>query len=287
MERQRDHDGKENRKTKVWDEDRDRLLRRHYPKRELAWIARRLGVTVIAVKSRAVKLGLRRKTVKRHRWTVRQVAYLRQHYADTPAEEIAARLKVSIGSVWRKAASLGIRKSSEYLAEQGRRMAASDAAKAHRFIMGHTSHNKGKSIEDYMSAEGIERSSRTRFKPGHRPHNKRDIGSEVVHGDGYVYVSTEDGCIPKHRLVWQQHHGEIPDDMLIAFRDGNRQNCDISNLEIISREENARRLGERETPEGKAARIAKARTTRNRTIRLDKIRIHWGFEPKTRLVKRW
>lgn len=69
---------KENRKTKVWDGDRDRLLRRHYPKRELECIARRLGVTVIAVKSRATKLGLRRKTVKRHRWTVREVAFLRQ-----------------------------------------------------------------------------------------------------------------------------------------------------------------------------------------------------------------
>jgi len=27
--------------------------------------------------------------------------------------------------------------------------------------------------------------------------------------------------------------------------------------------------------------------SRNKTIRMDKIRLHWGMEPKTKLVKRW
>ena len=138
-----------------------------------------------------------------------------------------------------------------------------------------------------MSADGIERSSRTRFKPGHRPHNQRDIGTECVHSDGYVYLRIESGCVLKHRHVWEQANGEVPEGYVVAFRDGNRQNCDISNLYLLSREDNARRRVSEETPEARQARIAKAQITRNKSIRRDTIRLHWGMEPIDKLVKRW
>ena len=74
---------------------------------------------------------------------------------------------------------------------------------------------------------------------------------------------------------------------MVAFRDGNRRNCDLSNLCLLSREDNARRRVSEETPEARRERVAKAQTSRNKSIRRDKIRLHWGLEPLGKLVKRW
>lgn len=273
--------------NRTWTEEKVYLLRRHYPTRDLEWLARRLGVTKTAVRSKAHELGLRKKVGKRTPWTERQLAFLREHYADMATEEVAKKVKHPIKSVWAMAGVLGLKKSPEVMAEYGRKVSQTEAAKAHRFSPGHTPRNKGKRLEEFMSAEGIERSSRTRFKPGHRPHNQRDIGTECVHSDGYVYLRIESGCVLKHRYIWEQANGEVPEGYVVAFRDGNRKNCDISNLYLLSREDNARRRVSEETPEARQARIAKAQITRNKSIRRDKVRLHWGMEPIGKLVKRW
>ena len=138
-----------------------------------------------------------------------------------------------------------------------------------------------------MTAAGIERTKATRFQKGHTPHNTRDVCTDCVHSDGYVYHKTEDGIVLKHRYIWEQHNGEVPDGHIVAFKDGNRQNCNIDNLCLMSREENARRRAASETKEERAHRLAKAQITRNKNIRRDKLRIHWGLEPYGNLVKRW
>ena len=273
---------------RVWNEERDNLLRRHYPKRDLDWVAQRIGVSRGAVKARAQVLGIQRKVHKREPWTDRQLAYLRKHYADMRAEDIAKKVRHTIGSVWRTASKLGLKKSPEFLAQWGHLVASTEGAKANQFAKGHVSHNKGKSIEEFMSEEGIKRSSRTRFKAGHRPHNTRAVGTEVQHADGYVYIKVGEGKpVPKHRYVWEQANGPIPDGHCVAFRDGNHGNCDLSNLYLLSRADNARRRIQEETPEERKRRVSKATETRKKTIRRDKIRIHWGLEPYSKLVKRW
>ena len=270
-----------------WDEHNEKLLRKHYPKGDLKVLAEMIGVSVTAVRSRAKLLGLRRRVNKRVPWTDRKLAYLRKHYADMRAEDIAKKVRHTIVSVWRTASKLGLKKSPEFLAQCGHLVASTEGAKANQFAKGQSPVNKGKRIEEFMSEEGIKRSSRTRFKTGHRPHNQRDIGTECVHSDGYVYLRIESGCVPKHRYVWEQANGEVPEGYVVAFRDGNRQNCDISNLCLLSREDNARRRVSEETPEARQARVAKAQITRNKNIRRDKLRIHFGLEPVGKLVKRW
>ena len=106
---------------------------------------------------------------------------------------------------------------------------------------------------------------------------------------GYVYIKVSDDAkmVMKHRWVWEQAHGPIPKGYNIMFRDGNRLNCSLDNLELVSRGEAARRQVKSETPEQRKARCEKSRDTRNRTIRRDKARIHFGMEPKSKLVKRW
>ena len=272
---------------KFWNPQLDNLLRRHDPKGDIKALAERIGVTVGAVKCRAQVLGIRRKVHRREPWTERQLAYLRKHYADMRAEDIAKRVRHTTGSVWRTASKLGLKKSPEFLAQWGHLVASTEGARANRFAKGHEPASKGKRLEEFMSEEGIRRSSRTRFKRGHRPHNQRDIGSECVHGDGYVYLRIASGCVPKHRYVWEQANGEVPEGYVVAFRDGNRRNCDLSNLYLLSRADNARRRAAEETPEARRERVAKAQTTRNKSIRRDKIRLHWGLQPLGKLVKRW
>ena len=79
----------------------------------------------------------------------------------------------------------------------------------------------------------------------------------------------------------------MPEGYVVAFRDGNRLNCSLENLYLLSREDNARRRASEETPEARRERVAKAQTSRTKSIRRDKIRLHWGLEPIGKLVKRW
>jgi len=68
------------------------------------------------------------------------------------------------------------------------------------------------------------------------------VGTETRHGD-YIWVKCSDipyeknsfyrNWKPKHRVVWEQHHGELPEGMTVVFLDRNHSNCDISNLYAV------------------------------------------------------
>lgn len=56
---------------------------------------------------------------------------------------------------------------------------------------------------------------------------------------GYRITSRKENNHKKfvHILVWEEHNGKIPDNAFIRFKDGNRKNYDISNLELKYRQE--------------------------------------------------
>ena len=106
-----------------------------------------------------------------------------------------------------------------------------------RFEHGHKPWNKG--VAGYMGA------NKTSFKKGRKPHNWKPIGSERITKDGYVEVKVRDCCGNdnyelKHRVVWEKLNGKIPKGHIIAFKDGNKKNFDIDNLDCIPRTVNAR-----------------------------------------------
>jgi hypothetical protein len=227
--------------------------------------------------------------MRRRKWTDRQVAYLIRHYADRDTEVLCQRLRRKPEQIYAKAQALGLRKPRDYSVRAGRIGAQHPKAIAHRFVKGQEPPNKGKRIEEFMSKEGIERSSRTRFQPGQLPHNTQPVVHERVSKDGYIYikVSMTEKMVLKHRYVWEQANGPVPDGHCVAFRDGNRQNCELSNLYLLSRGDNARRRTQEETPEQRRIRVERCQASRNKSIRRDKIRLHWGLEPYGKLVKRW
>lgn len=111
-----------------------------------------------------------------------------------------------------------------------------------RFKKGTSPPNKGRKQEDWMSPEAIERTKGTRFQKGQMPSNHHEVGTVVVTTDGYVARKTAEPNQWEyvHRMVWEEHNGPIPEGGIVIFLDGNPLNCDISNLQMITRAEHAR-----------------------------------------------
>lgn len=104
-----------------------------------------------------------------------------------------------------------------------------------RFEKGHVPSNKGKKGVWHKGSE------KTWFQKGHTPHNHAEIGTEAWTTDGYlkVKVAEPNKWRFKHIMEWEKHHGEVPEGMLISFKNGDYSDCSIENLMMISRGENA------------------------------------------------
>lgn len=107
-----------------------------------------------------------------------------------------------------------------------------------RYEKGSIPANKGKKMPYNPN------SARTQFKKGNLPHNTKFEGHERVSVDGYVEISISDQnphtgferrYVLKHRYLWEQTNGPIPDGMILKCLDGNKQNLDLSNWKLIPR----------------------------------------------------
>lgn len=111
------------------------------------------------------------------------------------------------------------------------------------FAKGHVPANKGKK----MSPEQYEKCKATMFKPGTTT-NIDPIGTEKVLSDGYVWIKIDDkpkakkqeNWTQKHRMIYEELHGPIPEGHYIIFLDGDRMNFDPDNLAAVSKAEHVR-----------------------------------------------
>lgn len=109
-----------------------------------------------------------------------------------------------------------------------------------QFRKGHKTWNKGMKPSDWLTPEQIERNKANYFHGD--PHNTRPIGSTRISKDGYIEIkvrhvrkNAKQNWVGLHRYVWEQCNGEIPEGMIVSFKDGDRTNCDIDNLILIDR----------------------------------------------------
>ena len=109
-----------------------------------------------------------------------------------------------------------------------------------RFKKGHIPANKG------THPPKVGRMAETQFKKGNLPHNTKPIGYERITSDGYIEVKVKmrpssplanDNFKLKHRLIWEELHGPIPEGYIVTFLDGNKQNLEPANLALISKSE--------------------------------------------------
>lgn len=86
---------------------------------------------------------------------------------------------------------------------------------------------------------------RTQFRKGAIPQTYRGPGHEWIDKkDGYVilivaetnpYTGAATRPVHKHRWLWEQAHGPIPDDHILKCLDGDKTNTDPSNWEAVPR----------------------------------------------------
>lgn len=85
----------------------------------------------------------------------------------------------------------------------------------------------------------------TQFRKGNKPHTWVPVGTEQVR-DGYLWRKVTDfggrrDWKQVHVMLWEEHNGPIQDGLILCFKDGNKRNIALDNLELITRAERMRR----------------------------------------------
>lgn len=174
---------------------------------------------------------------KMRKFTAKEDAMIRRLYLTTPAKRIAKMLGRSDGTVRQRMAVIGIKVPKE-VAERFKAQS--------RFKPGHTPLNAGKTWDEFMPKESQERSRKGTFQKGRLPHNTKADGVISIRTDKegreYQWIRISKAKWKMlHVYNWEKVNGEVPNGMIIVFKDGDRMNCHISNLECITLQENMRR----------------------------------------------
>ena len=213
-----------NSNQKIWSEHEVDILKKEYPTcsslRELADIMER---SVYSLIGKANSLGIRRKIIAV--WTPDMDNVLKENYPYKETSEVAKMLGLTTKQILCRARRLKLHKSPEVvkgIRENG------------MFLKGHVPFNKGMKQQEFMTAEQIEKTKATRFVKGQVPVNIKEIGYERISVDGYVEVKTEKGFVLKHRMIWEKHNGPIPKGHIVRFKNRNKLDIRIENLELVT-----------------------------------------------------
>lgn len=159
----------------------------------------------------------------RHKWTDKEKEYLTQIYKKNDYDTILKMMNDKFECNFNR---------KQIISFMRRNKLKSEAIKNNgRFSKGMTPWNKGLS---YMP-----NNKETRFQKGNIPQCHREVGSERIIRDGYIEIKVAEPNVwdLKHRVIYREHYGEIPDGHNIIFADGNKMNFDIDNLIAVSKSE--------------------------------------------------
>ena len=158
-------------------------------------------------------------------WTPAEDAKLIALYPDHSAGQIAAAIGRSRISVKNRVNRLRLRKSEN----------------SGNFKPGRETWNKGHVYQQHENCVA------TQFKPGNKPSTWRPIGHERITDEGYHQRKLTDTGVTMrdyvnvHWIVWREAGREIPKGMALVFRDGDKSNITLDNLELVTRAELMRR----------------------------------------------
>ncbi|HEU0283361.1 MAG TPA: HNH endonuclease [Gallionella sp.] len=200
-------------------------------------------------------------------WTEQQIETIRRRYPHEKTELIAADLGLPVARIYSKAAWMGLAKTPEYMASPDACRLRRDNPQGvlHRFPKGHVPANKGKKGISYPGMEA------TQFKPGQEPHTWNPIGTERYSKEGYLQRKMSDtgvtrrDYVPVHHLIWKAAGRDIPQGYALTFRDGNKANITLDNLELLSRADLMKRNSYHNYPK-EVAQLIQLRGTVQRQI---------------------
>ena len=169
-------------------------------------------------------------TMPRKYWKEDEIRLFRVLYPDTLNLELCEIFNCEMKHLYNLAFRIQVKKSPEYLTEHVFLFRDIEKSMASRFQKGHKTWNTGK--------KGIHMAPQTEFKKGHQPHNTKYDGYESKR-ERYWYIRIDGKFVLKHRHIWEQKYGPIPDGMILKFIDKNTDNLKIENLVLTSKKDHA------------------------------------------------
>lgn len=227
---------------KTWTKEEHDLLTDLYDVIEMKRLAELFGVSHESIKSQISNLGLKRRCAEadyvRFPGSAKpcEILLISELYPLMPAYKIVKYLPGrDVKFVTRTVHKHQVSRT----AEQSTKITRKNRG---RFKKGNKSWNEG----THVVAGG--RSAETRFVPGQKPANALPEFAIVprVNKEGKPFLMIKiEGQGMKHlnRWTWEQKNGTIPEGMLVCHLDGDPKNCDITNLVLRTRAENARIAG--------------------------------------------
>jgi len=159
---------------------------------------------------------------RKHRYTAEQIDYIKSIAVGLPVEDIQEafnekfNLQVTFKSI----------KGIMYRQDIKNRMQGYNT----RFQEGHKPWNKNK--------KGLQLGGEASwFKKGDPHPQQKPVGSESIH-EGILWIKVDQPNVwrKKHHYIWEQAYGSIPDNKVLRFKDGNKENCTLDNLFLTTRE---------------------------------------------------
>lgn len=175
----------------------------------------------------------------RRMWKDSEVIILKEMYPDHYASDIAERLHCKVGRIYNKALQLGLHKSEAFIQREKQIQITKlmEVGVKFRFQKGLVPHNIGKK----MPEDVYDKIKHTMFQPGTRPPNAKPDGYEALRTDKggrrywMIKVPGISRMVYKHIYLYCTHHGvTLEQGQNIIFKDGNTQNVDIDNLQMIT-----------------------------------------------------
>lgn len=177
---------------------------------------------------------------KRKKWTDLELELLKALYPSTYSATLAKFFSCNLTQLYNQAFKRNLKKSQWYADSPMAQRLRTDCSVGipTRFKKGQIPKNKGVKGITYPG------SIATQFKPGTKPSNHKPVGHTRTDTDGYVYIKMAEGMFQfklLHRVVWERMNGPVPSGSVVAFINGNKQDCRITNLTLFTKKQNALR----------------------------------------------
>lgn len=179
-------------------------------------------------------------------WSVVDDALMRARFPHEPTSTIAGVLRRTAIAISARANLLGLSKSTAYLASPSacRLRRGDNVGAAFQFPKGHVPANKGLRRPGWSAGRMKETQFKSGTLNGHAAEHYMPVGSTRL-CDGYVYRKiTDTPNVPwtrnwtlEHRRVWEAAHGPVPRGSALAFKNGDKTDIRLDNLESVTRRE--------------------------------------------------
>lgn len=166
--------------------------------------------------------------VPKRLFSTEQVQFIRDTYVDISSRELADQFNAEFGTSFSRQQIFSFVHKNKI-----------NSGRTGRFEKGHSTWNKG--------IKGCIGPNVTSFKKGHRPKSWKPIGSERIDSkDGYILVKIAErdphsGAPTRYKMkhvhAWEGAKGPVPKGHAVIFKDGDKLNCTLSNLLLVSRTE--------------------------------------------------